>query len=114
MLLENHMDIVPIELFNDDIDENGIGGKVKIALQGVWSKQSYRRVAEAIEHFQTGHRAFSQYVPQLSPSVFAACHDKQIPVVVTLHNYRFICPNALLLREGKVCESVCQVAFCLQ
>lgn len=27
-----------------------------------------------------------------------------MPVVQTLHNYRLICPNALFLREGKVCE----------
>ena len=27
-----------------------------------------------------------------------------MPVVQTLHNYRFICPGALLMRDGHPCE----------
>ena len=44
------------------------------------------------------------FFPLLTPSVYDACIEKNIPVVQTLHNYRIICPNALFLRNGKVCE----------
>lgn len=40
----------------------------------------------------------------LSPSVFAAVRDEDAPVVVTLHNYRLLCANALLFRDGRPCE----------
>ncbi|MCZ6774706.1 MAG: glycosyltransferase family 4 protein, partial [Proteobacteria bacterium] len=30
--------------------------------------------------------------------------DARVPVVQTLHNYRLICPQALLLRNGRPCE----------
>ena len=40
----------------------------------------------------------------LSPSVLGAAKDEGVPTVMTLHNYRLICPGALLMRGGKVCE----------
>ena len=38
-----------------------------------------------------------------SPGILTACRKLGIPVVMTLHNYRLMCPNALYLRDGKVC-----------
>jgi glycosyltransferase involved in cell wall biosynthesis len=42
--------------------------------------------------------------PLLSPAVYDACIDARIPVVQTLHNYRPICPGALLMRDGVACD----------
>lgn len=42
--------------------------------------------------------------PLLSPSIYSVCTDVRVPVVQTLHNYRLICPNALLLRNARPCE----------
>src|SRR3989442_5017336 len=44
----------------------------------------------------------------ISPSVYWACHDAQIPVVQTLHNYRLLCPAGNFLRNGEVCEECVQ------
>ncbi|WP_339894640.1 glycosyltransferase family 4 protein [uncultured Algibacter sp.] len=38
-----------------------------------------------------------------SPSVLKAAKKRNIPVVMTLHNYRLLCPGALFLRDSKVC-----------
>ncbi len=40
----------------------------------------------------------------ISPSIYEACHDAQIPVVQTLHNYRLSCPAMFFFRDGHVCE----------
>jgi glycosyltransferase involved in cell wall biosynthesis len=40
----------------------------------------------------------------LSPSVVPALKHSGVPVVVTLHNYRLFCVNALLFRDGRPCE----------
>jgi glycosyltransferase involved in cell wall biosynthesis len=40
----------------------------------------------------------------LSPSVVAALDLPGTPVVVTLHNYRLVCANAVLYRDGHPCE----------
>ena len=39
----------------------------------------------------------------LSTSVFATVRDRQIPLVATLHNYRFACVNGLFYRDGGTC-----------
>ncbi len=40
----------------------------------------------------------------ISPAVYYAAIDCNVPVVQTIHNYRLLCPNALLFRDGHVCE----------
>jgi glycosyltransferase involved in cell wall biosynthesis len=37
-----------------------------------------------------------------SPSVVVACHYCKVPVVLSLHNYRLICPSATLLHKGEL------------
>lgn len=39
----------------------------------------------------------------LSPSIISVLKKKKIPVVMTLHDYKLICPNYHLLRKGKFC-----------
>jgi len=43
-------------------------------------------------------------MPLISPSVYYACSENNIPVIQTLHNYRLLCSNAYLFRDGKVCK----------
>jgi glycosyltransferase involved in cell wall biosynthesis len=40
----------------------------------------------------------------ISPSIYEACQEAQIPVVQTLHNYRLSCPAMFFFRNGHVCE----------
>lgn len=40
----------------------------------------------------------------VSFSVYYAAFHKRVPVIQTIHNFRFICPNALLFRNGCFCE----------
>ncbi len=40
----------------------------------------------------------------LSPSILRALQQAGIPVVMTLHNYRLLCANAILFRDGEPCE----------
>jgi glycosyltransferase involved in cell wall biosynthesis len=40
----------------------------------------------------------------ISPSVYEACHEEDVPVVQTLHNYRLLCPAATFYRDDEPCE----------
>jgi glycosyltransferase involved in cell wall biosynthesis len=40
----------------------------------------------------------------MSPSVLPALRRAGIPVVMTLHNYRLLCANSRLFRDGRPCE----------
>jgi len=104
LMLGEYLDVIPFERYNDDIDDSTLSKKIKLALDGAWSKRTYKDLTQLIRKTRPDVAHFHNTFPQISPSAFAACQDNGVPVVQTLHNYRFICPNALLLREGKICE----------
>jgi len=104
-LLESHgHEVALYERYNDDIDESGISKKIKLALSGAWSQESYNDISRKIAEFKPDIAHFHNTFPLISPSAYGACQDHDVPVVQTLHNYRLICPGALLHRNGKPCE----------
>ena len=70
----------------------------------VWSFRGYSDARKAIEVHKPDILHVHNTFPLLSPSIFWAADRAGIPVVQTLHNYRFACANALLLRDDKPCE----------
>ncbi len=104
LLEENGLSIVVYEKFNDDLDDSTTIKRVNIALDGAWSKQTYRELSELITRTKPDIAHVHSIFPQISPSAYAACQDRGVPVIQTLHNFRPICPGALLMRDGKPCE----------
>lgn len=103
-LLERHIEVIPYERFNDEIDESTLGKKIGLALDGAWSKRTYQDLSALIKKARPNIAHFHNTFPQISPSAYAACRDNGVPVVQTLHNFRFICPGGLLLRDSRPCE----------
>jgi len=70
------------------------------------------RIARRLESHVFEHKPDLAHVhnvfPMLSPSVYSSLRDNSVPVVQTIHNYRFLCPNGLFYVNGRVCEA-CQV-----
>jgi len=42
--------------------------------------------------------------PLISPSILPECRNAGVPVVMTLHNYRLVCPNGLEMVRGRICD----------
>jgi glycosyltransferase involved in cell wall biosynthesis len=70
----------------------------------VWNQALYRSIRERIRKSRPDVVHVHNTLPLISPSVFHAAHAEQTPVVLTLHNYRLLCPGGLLLRDGKICQ----------
>ncbi|MES2043243.1 MAG: glycosyltransferase family 4 protein [Pseudomonadota bacterium] len=62
-----------------------------------WARQLAERVGAQVVHVHN-------FFPLLSPSVIDGARDAGAAVVQTLHNYRAICANGLLMRDGGACE----------
>ena len=78
--------------------------KVLTAFSVVWSFNSARMVTNAIAEFNPDVVHVHNYFPLISPSVFHACKQADVPVVHTLHNYRAVCPTAILMHDGHIQE----------
>jgi glycosyltransferase involved in cell wall biosynthesis len=86
-------------------DNSGNPARVVAALAGsLWNPLSARRVIDAIDAAQPDVAHVHNTWFALSPSVLSAPRRRQIPVVMTVHNYRLICANGLFLRDGAPCE----------
>lgn len=74
------------------------------ALQTLWSHKAVADVTTLSEKFRPelihSHNTF----PLISPSLYSVAKQLNIPVIQTLHNFRLICPQATLLRNGVQCE----------
>lgn len=88
----------------DNSDIVGLSGKVKAALETVYSPASKKKMAARIESFRPDIVHIFNFFPLLSPSIHYACFEAGIPVVQKLSNFRLICPGSLLLRNDRVCE----------
>jgi glycosyltransferase involved in cell wall biosynthesis len=88
---------------NDQIT-NGVDQAIA-AVNAMYSRSAKQQVLAHIDQFQPDVVHVHNFFPLLSPSVYDACHDRGVPVVQTLHNYRLACPKAMFFRDGQICET---------
>ena len=104
LLKDKGHEVITFTKFNDDLDDSSFLNKLSIATNTIWSNSTYREMRDLIETEKPDIVHFHSIFPQISPSAYKACYDQGIPVIHTLHNYRQICPGALLQRNEKPCE----------
>jgi glycosyltransferase involved in cell wall biosynthesis len=94
-----------VELFlRENIRIDGMS-QPRVALGALWARDSASDLAERISAFRPDIIHAHNTFPLISPSALWVAGEHAVPVVQTLHNFRLICPQAMLLRNGKVCES---------
>lgn len=88
-----------------DSDSIGTGARDlgSAALSTVWSRHSARRLLEIIAVDRPDVLHLHNPYPLLSPSVISAAAKAGVPVVQTVHNYRFACPAGTYFRDGGPC-----------
>ena len=79
-------------------------GPLSGAARALWSNQARDELRQLVGDEKPDVLHAHNTFPLISPSVFWAANDLGLPVVQTLHNFRLICPQAMLLREGRICE----------
>lgn len=80
-------------------------GKIHGFFASIWSISSRRMMREALHTFKPDIVHIHNLYPFISPAVLPICHKSGVPVIMTVHNYRLICPTGLFLRDGKPCEN---------
>jgi glycosyltransferase involved in cell wall biosynthesis len=93
-----------VQLYLRHNDEVATRGAWRLARDTLWSASTSQDIASVAAAFQPDIIHVHNTLPLISPAIYWAAHAARIPVVQTLHNFRLMCPQALLLREGRVCE----------
>ena len=93
-----------VMLYRRDNTELDTLPRRQAAMDSVWSKRTVVEVDRLLESFRPhlihAHNTF----PLISPSLYGVANRSDIPVVQTLHNFRLLCPQAMLMRNGRYCD----------
>jgi len=101
ILQMNGHTVFQFTVHNDDIKTMS---SLDIARKTIWNAQTYSLIKQLILKEKPDVIHFHNTFPLISPSVYYAAQEYHLPVVQTLHNYRLLCLNAQLLRNGNICE----------
>lgn len=71
-------------------------------LGSVWNIFSAKKVKQKIQEFQPDVVHVHNWHFATGPIIFRTIKRLGIPIVHTVHNYRLLCPSAILLHEGKL------------
>jgi len=106
LLTEHGHDVMKYERTNAEIYEDGtFADKIRALRDVAWSEKSYREIKNVIQNFRPDIMHVHNYWLILTPSILAAAKDCNVATVLTLHNYRLICPGNQMLCNGSICEA---------
>jgi glycosyltransferase involved in cell wall biosynthesis len=83
----------------------GMRRRAAAAARMVWSPASRRGIGEVVRAFRPDVAHVHNIYHQLSPSVLGPLAAAGVPIVMTVHDYKLICPSYLLLDHGQPCEA---------
>ncbi|MBV8662394.1 MAG: glycosyltransferase family 4 protein, partial [Hyphomicrobiales bacterium] len=102
LLQRSGVDVDLFSVSNDDI--TGPVRTLATAIEVVYNPWARRALGKKLAEFRPDVVHIHNFFPRLSPSILDACRGAGAPSVLTLHNYRIMCPSALLYPEEALRE----------
>lgn len=93
-------EVIEYVVDNRDVKQAGL---IALGVRSVWSAQQADLVQGLIAKTRPDILKVDNYFPILSPAIFAAAKAVGVPTVLSVRNYRLICPSANLFRDGAIC-----------
>lgn len=78
--------------------------KLCACFSGLYSPGGVKAMGDALLHHRPDVVNVHNLFPFISPAALFECRKAGIPVVMTVHNYRLVCPTGLFIRDGIPCE----------
>ena len=93
-----------VELYQRNNADVASRGQLQLAVDTVWSTRTSAEIDQIVQRFAPDVIHVHNTLALISPSVYWAAARARVPVVQTLHNFRLMCPQGMLLRQEAVCE----------
>src|SRR5258708_28582571 len=105
----SHPNNVASEYSGDCVEEEnyfnaGLTHKIKAAFKIIYSFEALEKFGKVIDAFKPDVIHAHNVYAQLSTSVLDAAKKRGVPVVLTAHDYKLVCPSYMMLDHGKICE----------
>ena len=79
-------------------------GKIRGFVSGIYCPGGVKAMREAIRRESPDVVNVHNLYPFISPAALRECRKAGIPVVMTVHNFRIMCPTGLFMRDNSPCE----------
>lgn len=107
MLTGRGYDVVQLRMSTADSRES-LSGKIRGFISGIYCPSGVRAMREAIKREKPDVVNVHNLYPFISPAALRQCKKAGVPVVMTIHNFRLMCPTGLFMRNNRPC------GLCLQ
>ena len=84
---------------------SSIPGRVELVGRMMWSRTAARGLSHVLADFRPDIVHFHNIYHQLSPSIVRACASAGVPMVMTCHDYKLVCPTYQFLDKGEICTA---------
>jgi len=78
--------------------------RFRLAKNMIWNSRAARNMEALLDEFQPDVVHLHNIYHQISPSIIPVIKRRGIPIVMTLHDYKLICPNYSMFVRGAVWE----------
>ncbi|GAB1858546.1 glycosyltransferase family 4 protein [Flavobacteriaceae bacterium MHTCC 0001] len=84
--------------------EKMTNGKLKAFFTAFYNSKSIKELQKLISKEQPDIVHIHNLYPLISPAILPTLKKMGVSVVMTVHNYRLLCPNGLFYTNGSICE----------
>jgi glycosyltransferase involved in cell wall biosynthesis len=85
-------------------NSRGLLTKMKTAANILYSLQSKKNLCAMLKNFHPDLIHLNNFAHQISPSILDVIKAHRIPTVMTMHDYKMVCPAYKLLCKNEICE----------
>jgi glycosyltransferase involved in cell wall biosynthesis len=95
------------ELFVDNVDYlkgNALKTQMRMAANVLYSREAAAKIGAALDKVRPDIVHVHNFAHQISPSILPVIKKRNIPIVMTMHDFKMVCPAYAMLSRGHVCE----------
>lgn len=100
---ERGVEVQQLRMTTEGMRES-LSGQVRGFVSGLYCPSGVRAMRQALECFRPDVVNVHNLYPFISPAALRECKRQGVPVVMTVHNFRLMCPTGLFMRSGVPCE----------
>ena len=103
VLIMNDHEVIGFERSSEELTDNRINF-IKAFFTGIYNPVSRRKFRKILREENPDVVHIHNLYPFISPSILTEVKVASVPVIMTVHNYRLVCPNGLNYSKNKICE----------
>lgn len=88
----------------DLVDGGGLFRQIKTGLNVLYSRQARQKIRKMVEIDRPDVVHLNNFAHQISPSILDTLDEYDMPTVMTMHDYKLVCPAYTMLSNGNLCE----------